>query len=490
MDSTTAAPETGVAAGLDVPSDARDRIARLTDLGSFHEFGSLARHRTTAFDMPNRRPSGDGVVTGMARIDDRPVAVFAQERSALGGSLGEVHAAKIVRLLTQAGRARIPTVGLLDSGGARIQEGVAALDGYGSIFRNNVLLSGRIPQLSVVLGPCAGGAVYSPALSDVTIMTKVGAQMFLTGPQVVKAVTHEVVSPEQLGGERVHARDSGVVHLVADDAAHALRLAGRVLSYLPSSCWVAPPVAVVSEAEPMPVVPRSPRKPYDVRGVIKGVVDGGSFLELQPAFARNIVIGFARIDGRSVGIVTNQPMALAGVLDIAAAEKGARFVRLCDAFGLPLITLVDTPGFLPGTVQENGGVIRKGAKLLYAFSEATVPRITVILRKAFGGAYIVMNSRSLGADAVYSWPETEIAVMGADGAVDVIFRRELIADPGSRDELISRYQSEIMAPHIPAERLSVDEIIEPADTRRVVAATLCSLEGANSPRFRHDNLPQ
>ena len=478
---------------LDIRADRLARVHALADDGTFTELGRQARHRATAFGLDRKRPAGDGVVTGTARISGRPVGLFAQDPTALGGSLGEIHAAKITRVLDYADRARTPVVGLLDSGGARIQEGVAALDGYGEIFRRNVALSGRVPQISVVLGACAGGAVYSPALTDVVIMQRDKAHMFVTGPRVVKAVTFEDVSLADLGGADLHAEASGVAHLVADDAEHAMELTRRVLGYLPSSCWDAPPTYAPGEPHPLPEdggVPRDHRQPYDVRHVIDGVVDAGSFLELHERFAANIVVGFARVDGQAVGVVANQPLVLAGCLDIAASEKAARFVRLCDAFGLPLVTLVDVPGFLPGTGQEASGIIRKGAKLLYAFAEATVPRVTVILRKAFGGAYIVMNSKSLGADASFAWPGAEIAVMGAEGAVDVIYRRELAADPSRRPELIERYRAEAMAPHIPAERLSIDEVIAPQDTRAVVAATLRSLDGANQPRFRHDNLPQ
>ena len=467
-----------------------ERITALVDDGSFTEFGSAARHRVHAFDMQRKRPAGDGVITGTARVNGRPAAVFSQDPTSLGGSLGEMHASKISQLLARAERGRMPVVGLLDSGGARIQEGVAALDGYGDIFRRNVALSGRVPQISVVLGPCAGGAVYSPALTDIVILRRTDAYMFLTGPRVVKAVTFEDVTLEQLGGAAMHAEASGVAHLVADDTEHALELTQRVLDYLPSSCWEAPPVFAPVPAAPLINIPADHRLPYDVRTVIRGVVDGDSFLELQERFARNIVVGFARVDGHSVGVVANQPDHLAGCLDIAASEKAARFVRMCDAFGLPLVTFVDVPGFLPGTGQEAGGIIRKGAKLLYAYAEATVPRVTVVLRKAFGGAYIVMNSKSLGADAVYSWPGAELAVMGAEGAVDVIYRRELSDDPSRRSELVDRYRAEAMAPHIPAERLSVDEVIAPQDTRRVLLETLASLRGAIRPGFRHDNLPQ
>ncbi|MGH8934318.1 MAG: acyl-CoA carboxylase subunit beta [Egibacteraceae bacterium] len=476
--------------GLDARTDAKTRLGALVDPGSFTEFGSEARHRTHAFDMQRKRPAGDGVVTGVARVDGRPVGLFAQDPTVLGGSLGEIHAGKIARIVHYAGRARTPVVGLIDSGGARIQEGVAALDGYGAIFYGNVQLSGRVPQISVVLGPCAGGAVYSPALTDIVIMHRERAHMFLTGPRVVKAVTFEDVSLADLGGADVHATSSGVAHLVARDTDEAFLLARRVLSYLPSSCWDPAPHAPPADPEPMLDVPTNHRVPYDVRGVIRGVVDARSFLELHERFGSNIVVGLARVEGRPVGVVANQPRVLAGTLDISASEKAARFVRFCDAFGLPLVTLVDTPGFLPGTGQEAGGIIRKGAKLLYAYCEATVPRVTVVLRKAFGGAYIVMNSKSLGADAAFAWPGAEIAVMGAEGAVDVIHHREISADPSRRAELAERYRAEAMAPHIPAERLSIDEIIAPEDTRAVVAATLRSLAGAARPDFRHDNLPQ
>jgi propionyl-CoA carboxylase beta chain len=474
----------------DDTTEARRRVAVLVDRHSFVELGSLARHRTTAFDMHTRRPHGDGVVTGVATVRGRSVAVFAQDSSVLGGSLGEVHAAKILRVLTQAGRARTPVIGLIDSGGARIQEGVGALDGFGSIFRANVALSGRVPQVSVILGSCAGGAAYSPALTDLVIMRRHDAHMFLTGPRVVKAVTHETVTPASLGGTDVHAKHSGLVHLTAESTDDALALVRTVLSYLPSSCWELPPEALPVEPEPLPPVPSDHRKAYDVRGVIRGVVDGGSFLELQEGFGRNLVTGFARLAGQPVGVVANQPQSLAGTLNIPASEKGARFVRMCDAFGLPLVTFVDTPGFLPGSDQEKAGIIRKGAKLLYAFAEATVPRVTIVLRKAFGGAYIVMNSKSLGADAVFAWSGAELAVMGAEGAVDVIHRGVLHRDPSRREELQHRYRAEAMTAHLAAERLSADEIIEPAETRSAICAVLGSLHGGRQVGYRHDNLPQ
>lgn len=467
----------------------RRLVDHLVDTGSFVELGSDARHNCTTFGMAGRRPAGDAVVTGIATVDDRPVSVFAQDSSVLGGSLGATHGRKIVRMLDHADRASCPVIGLIDSGGARIQEGVGALDGYAALFRRNVTLSGKVPQLSVVLGTCAGGAVYSPALTDIIIMQRT-ANMFLTGPTIVRAVTREDVSMADLGGSAVHARQSGLAHLVVDGEESAIAMARRVLGYLPSSCWHDLPHQRAEEPEPMPAIPENQREAYDVRGVIRGVVDSASFLELQPQYARNVVIGFARISGSPVGIVANQPQALAGVLDTRSSEKAARFVRLCDAFGIPLVTLVDTPGFLPGKSQETDGVIRRGAKLLYAFAEATVPRVTVILRKAYGGAYIVMNSKHLGADAVFAWPTAEVGVMGAEGAVDILFRRELADDPSRRSEFLARYHDEAVVPQRAAAELSVDEIITPAATRHAVESVLRSFSGVRATRYRHDNLPQ
>lgn len=470
--------------------DARSRIDTFADDGSFVEFGSQARHHVTAFGLDAKRPDGDGVVTGTVTVDGRPVSLFAQDPTALGGSLGEVHAEKIAMVMDKASRARIPVVGLLDSGGARIQEGVAALDGYGKIFHRNVASSGRVPQISVVLGPCAGGAVYSPALTDIVIMARDRAHMFVTGPKVVKAVTFEDVSLADLGGADVHGTTSGVAHLVAEDVDDALALTRRVLSYLPSSAWDEVPVHAPADPEPMVDIPTDHRRPYDVRDVIRGIVDAGSVLELSEGFARNIVTAFARVDGQPVGVVANQPSVLAGCLDIAASEKGARFVRMCDAFGLPLVVLVDVPGFLPGTGQESAGIIRKGAKLLYAFSEATVPRISFILRKAYGGAYIVMNSRNIGADAVYSWPGAEVAVMGPEGAVDVLYRKAIAEEPERRPEFLAEYREQALRPDLPNEILAVDETIDPADSRRVLIGNLRAMRNARDLGFRHDNLPQ
>ena len=475
------------------PGDgARSRISRLLDADSFVEFGSQRRHRAQHFGLADRRPDGDGVVAGTGAVGARPVNVYAQDRRVLGGSLGEAHADKIARTIQQAARGGVPVVGINDSGGARIQEGVAALDGYGQVFRANVAASGRVPQIAVLLGACAGGAVYSPALMDLTIMTE-GASMFLTGPRVVKAVTGEDVDARTLGGPEVHAQRSGSAHFVVPDDDAALALTRELLGHLPSSSSVPPPEAAPAPPPPVDlraVVPRDGREPYDVRDVVRGVVDGGRFLEIQEGWARNLVIGLARIDGRTVGVVANQARWLAGVLDLTASEKGARFVRFCDAFGIPLVVLVDVPGFLPGTAQEAGGVIRKGAKLLHAFASATVPRVTVVLRKAFGGAYIVMNSRSLGADAVLAWPDAELAVMGAEGAVDVIHRRTLQDEPDRREALVDDYRRDAMAVDLAAHRGSVDEIVVPDRTRGALVALLRSLADARTPGFVHDNLPQ
>lgn len=475
------------------PADgAAGRVELLVDPGSFLELGSQRLHRGTGFGLEDRRIPGDGVVAGTAAIDDRTVHVFAQDRYVLGGSLGEAHADRIADTISRATRGGTPVVGINDSGGARIQEGVASLDGYGRVFRANVAASGRVPQVSVILGPCAGGAVYSPALMDLTVMSDAGT-MFLTGPRIVRAVTGEEVDARSLGGPDVHAARTGSAHLVAPDDASALALTRRLLSYLPSAAWLPIP-----EVDPRPpahddpgsVVPREARDPYDVRDVIAAVVDEGTFLELQERWARNLVIGFARVEGATVGVIANQPAWLAGVLDATASEKGARFVRFCDAFGIPLVVLVDVPGFLPGTSQEHGGVIRRGAKLLHAFTSATVPRISLVLRKAYGGAYIVMNSRSIGADAVLAWPGAELAVLGAEGAADLIFRREIEADPARREPLMEEYRRKAMDVGVAAGRGSVSEIIDPADSRSAIAALLRSLRGGAPRGFVHDNLPQ
>jgi len=475
------------------PADsARSRVEVLADDGTFLELGSQRVHRARGFGLEDRRVPGDGVVAGTAAIDGRPVHVFAQDRYVLGGSLGEAHADRIAETIARATRGGTPVVGINDSGGARIQEGVAALDGYGRVFSANVAASGRVPQISVILGACAGGAVYSPALMDLTIMSDAGT-MFLTGPRIVRAVTGEEVDARSLGGPEVHGARTGSAHLVAPDDASALALTRRVLSYLPSAAWLPTPADVSrppAHDDPGAVVPKEARDPYDVRDVIAGIVDEGSLLELQERWARNLVVGFARIEGATVGIVANQPAWLAGVLDATASEKGARFVRFCDAFGIPLVVLVDVPGFLPGTSQEHGGVIRRGAKLLHAFTSATVPRISLVLRKAYGGAYIVMNSRSIGADAVLAWPGAELAVLGAEGAADLIFRREIEAHPDRREALMDGYRRDAMDVGVAAGRGSVSEIIAPADSRAAIAALLRSLSGGAPRGFVHDNLPQ
>ena len=471
---------------------ARSRVEVLADDGTFLELGSQRLHRATGFGLEDKRVPGDGVVAGTAAIDGRPVHVFAQDRYVLSGSLGEAHADRIADTIAKATRGGTPVIGINDSGGARIQEGVASLDGYGRVFSANVAASGRVPQISVILGACAGGAVYSPALMDLTIMSDAGT-MFLTGPRIVRAVTGEDVDARSLGGPEVHGTRTGSTHLVAADDASALALARRVLSYLPSAAWLPTPRAASrtpAHDDPGGAVPREARDPYDVRDVIAGIVDEDSFLELQQGWARNLVIGFARIEGASVGVIANQPAWLAGVLDATASEKGARFVRFCDAFGIPLVVLVDVPGFLPGTAQEHGGVIRRGAKLLHAFTSATVPRISLVLRKAYGGAYIVMNSRSIGADAVLAWPGAELAVLGAEGAADLIFRREIEAHPERREPLMDGYRREAMAVDVAAGRGSVSEIIDPKDSRAAIAALLRSLQGGAPRGFVHDNLPQ
>lgn len=470
----------------------RARVLHLLDDDSFVELGSSRTHDKSAFGLDRRRPEGDGVVAGTGSLEGRPLVVYAQDGSVLGGSLGEAHADKIQRALAQAVRGGTPVVGINDSGGARIQEGVAALDGYGGVFSGNVAASGRVPQIAVLLGPCAGGAVYSPALMDFIIMADHGT-MFLTGPRVVKAVTGEEVSARDLGGPEIHGSTSGVAHFTVETEQDALALARDLLSYLPQSCDDLPPVVEAREPDEVDLaslVPADGSQPYDVREVIAGIVDGGEFLEVQADWARNVVIGLARLNGHSVGVVANQAAWLAGCLDATASEKAARFVRFLDAFGLPIVSLVDVPGFLPGSSQERNGVIRKGAKLLHAYTNATVPRVTVVMRKAFGGAYIVMNSRSIGADAVLAWPGAELAVMGAEGAADVIFRRQIAEDPSARDRLADQYRDEAMDVGLAAGRGSVDEVVAPGDTRRALIHLLAARRPSRPRGFVHDNLPQ
>ncbi|MGK4584707.1 acyl-CoA carboxylase subunit beta [Kitasatospora sp. HPMI-4] len=479
---------------------ARERLELLLDEGSFTEIEMYRRHQAEGPKLSGQRPYTDGVVAGSGTVDGRRVFVYAQDFTVFGGSLGQAHAAKIHKVMDLAIATGAPIIGLNDSGGARIQEGVTALDGYGGIFRRNVAASGVVPQISVVLGPCAGGAAYSPALADFTFMVRETSQMYLTGPDVVATVTGERVGHEELGGADVHARRSGVAAFVYEDEESCLAEVRYLLSLLPANNLEDPPsyppCGATTDERPRlaEIVPVEPNKPYDMRAVLAELVDDGEFMEVQEDWAGNVVCALARIDGQVVGVVGNQPLVLAGVLDIAASEKAARFVRFCDAFGIPLVTLVDVPGFLPGTEQEYGGIIRHGAKLLYAYCEATVPRVQVIVRKAYGGAYIVMDSRSIGTDVSLAWPTNEIAVMGAQGAVNVLFRKELAtaADPeGLRAELAADYTDRLVHPYHTAERGLVDDVIDPAQTRSAVARALAMLCGKRrpAPQRKHGNIP-
>ncbi len=479
---------------------ARERLALLLDEDSFTEIGTFRRHQAHGLKLGGDRPFTDGVITGSGTIHGRQVFVYAQDFTIFGGSLGSAHAAKIHKLMDLALAAGAPLIGLNDSGGARIQEGVMALDGYGGIFHRSVQASGVIPQISVVLGPCAGGAAYSPALADVTFMVWDTSQLYLTGPDVVEAVTGEHVTHAELGGAEVHGTHSGVATFVHEDEESCLADVRYLISLLPSNNLDPPPAAeprgAAEEERPAlaDIVPVEAGKPYDMRAIVTELVDDGEFLELHEEWARNVVCILARVDGEVVGIVGNQPVVLAGVLDADAAQKAARFVRFCDAFNIPLVTLVDVPGFLPGTDQERAGVIRHGAKLLYAYCEATVPRIQVIIRKAYGGAYIVMDSHSIGGDISLAWPTNEIAVMGAEGAVNIIFRKELAAaaDPeGLRAELVAEYTDQLMHPYHAAERGVVDDVIDPAQTRAAVARGLAMLRDKRTtpPRRKHGNIP-
>lgn len=462
---------------------ARERIELLVDPGTFVEFDMFVRHRATEFGMDKRVSLGDGVVTGWGKIGGRPAVVIAQDFTFMGGSLGEMHAAKIVKAMMYALEAGVPIVFLNDSGGARIQEGVDSLKGYGDIFYLNVKASGVVPQIAAIMGPCAGGAVYSPALMDFIIMTRRTSFAFITGPRVVRSVTGEEVDEFSLGGADVHATKSGVAHLVAEDDKHAIELIKRLLSYLPLNNVDEPPIVDTGDdpdrmdTELDNVVPADPMKVYDMHEVITRVVDRGTFFEIMPSFAPNAIIGFARLNGRSVCVVANNPAYLGGVLDINSSDKIARFVMFCDAFNLPIITFVDTPGYLPGVDQEHGGIIRHGAKVLYAYSEATVPKLTVIVRKAYGGAYIAMGSRHLGADYVIAWPTAEIAVMGPEGAAEIIWRRELAQakTPEEREEMLKRfaaeYRSRFANPYVAASRGYIEDVVMPHETRpRLVKA--------------------
>ena len=479
---------------------ARERISLLIDPGTFEELGMLVTHRSTNFGLDKQKFLGDGVVTGYGKVNGRLIYVFSQDFTVLGGSLAEAHAEKICKIMDLALENGAPVVGLNDSGGARIQEGVVSLGGYADIFHRNVRASGVVPQLSLILGPCAGGAVYSPALTDFTLMVEGSSYMFVTGPNVVKAVTHEEVTSEELGGAQTHAMKSGVTHFTAPHEAAAIEQAKQILSFLPQNCEEDPLLLNYQNttnekrAKLDTLIPESAQQPYDIREAIFEISDADSFLEVQKDYAENIVVGFARLAGRSIGIVANQPAFLAGVLDIHASKKAARFVRTCDAFNVPLLVLEDVPGFLPGTDQEWNGIITNGAKLLYAFSEATVPRITVITRKAYGGAYDVMNSRNIGADMVYSWPTAEIAVMGAKGAAEIIFRKEIssAADPEAKlAEKEAEYAELFAHPYNAASRGYVDEVITPSDTREKLIRAFDMLKNKvrNTPRKKHGNIP-
>jgi propionyl-CoA carboxylase beta chain len=479
---------------------AHERIEMLLDAGSFVELDQFVTHSCGDFGMQDKKVYGDGVVTGYGTVEGRKVFVYAQRPTVFGGSLGMAHARKVCKVMDLAVEVGAPVVGLNDSGGARIQEGVESLAGYAEIFKRNVLSSGVVPQISVILGPCAGGAVYSPALTDVVLMVEETSYMFITGPEVIKTVTHEVVTKEELGGARSHNEKSGVAHFSCPDEAAAMAMTRQVLSYMPSNNMEDVPRSTTADEptrlcpELSDYIPEDPGKPYDVRGVITSVADDGQFLEVHQGFARNMVVGFIRVAGQSVGVVANQPLVLAGCLDIDASIKGARFVRMCDAFNIPLLTLVDVPGFLPGTAQEYGGIIRHGAKLLYAFTEATVPKVTLVTRKAYGGAYDVMSSKHIRGDINLAYPTAEIAVMGADGAVNIIFRRELKGAESAderRKELSEDYRALFASPYRAAELGFVDRVIRPEETRQVVADSFNLLRNKRqeNPRRKHGNIP-
>ncbi|KAF2957328.1 methylmalonyl-CoA carboxyltransferase [Thermotoga sp. Ku-13t] len=478
---------------------ARERISLLLDEGSFVEIDKFVKHRATAFGLDKEELPCDGVVTGIGKINGRMVAVFSQDFTVMGGSLGEMHAKKIMKLMDLAMELGIPLIGINDSGGARIQEGVDSLFGYGGIFYRNTLASGVIPQITLIAGPCAGGAVYSPAITDFVVMIDKTAKMFITGPSVIKAVTGEEISQEDLGGAYVHNSKSGNAHFLATSEQEAIEIIKKLLSYIPQNNLEEPEYipgdySLSMSEEINNVVPVEPTKSYDVRKVIEMVVDEGSFFEVHKHYARNIVVGFARIAGMSVGIVANQPSVLAGSLDIDSSDKAARFIRFLDCFNIPIVTFVDTPGYLPGVQQEHGGIIRHGAKLLFAYSEATVPKITVILRKAYGGAYIAMGSKHLGADLVAAWPTAEIAVMGPEGAANIIFRKEIESAPNpeeKRKELVKLYRDTFANPYVAASRGYIDAIIEPVKTREWIAKALeiCRTKVQSLPKKKHGNIP-
>jgi len=477
---------------------ARERIAELIDPGSFQETGMFAEHRAVLFGMAGTKVPADGVVTGEGTVLGRLVHVASQDFTSSGGSAGEVHCTKIAESMQESLKTGSPFIFVNDSGGARVQEGVDALSGYGKVFFNNVLLSGVVPQITIVAGPTAGGAVYSPALTDFVIQTR-AARMFITGPNVIQQVTGEVVSAEQLGGPDTHMAHSGVTHFIAEDDKHAVLIAKKLLTFLPSNNTEDPPeLENDGNVEPNPhlndIIPEDSKKPYDVREVIANIVDGGDFLEVQAGYAANVVVGFARMIGRTIGIIANQPMVLSGVLDINASDKTAGLIRFCNAFNIPLLTLVDVPGFMPGVQQEWDGIIRHGAKVLFAYSAATVPKVTIILRKAFGGGYIAMCSRDLGADRVFAWPSAEVAVMGAEGAAEIVFRRDIEAaedQAAKRAELIDNYRETFANPYVAASRRLVDDIIEPSASRKAVAEAFEALTTKRElrPAKKHGLIP-
>jgi Acetyl-CoA carboxylase, carboxyltransferase component (subunits alpha and beta) len=479
---------------------ARERIEYLLDEGSFVEVDAFVKHRCSSFNMTKVELPAEGVVTGYGTIDGRLVYVYAQDFTVVGGSLGEMHAKKICKILDMAVKMGAPVIGINDSGGARIQEGVDALSGYGQIFFRNTRASGVIPQISVIMGPCAGGAVYSPALTDFIFMVDKTSQMFITGPQVIKTVTGEEVSAEQLGGAMTHNSVSGVAHFVAQDEKACLDQIRKLLSYLPSNNLETPPEVMPQDdlnrliPELDEIMPDNANKPYDMKDIIGRIVDSGTFFEVQPFYAKNIITAFARINGRPVGIIANQPSVLAGCLDINASDKAGRFIRTCDAFNVPILNIVDVPGFLPGTNQEYGGIIRHGAKMLYAYSEATVPKVTMIVRKAYGGAYLAMCSKDLGADIVYAWPTAEIAVMGPEGAANIIFKKEIESSVNPEEERktkIKEYRDEFATPYIAAERGYVDDVIIPSESRQRLAAAFEMLQNKRDSALpkKHGNLP-
>ncbi len=481
---------------------ARERIEMLVDADSFTEIDEFARHRAHGFGMENNRPYGDGVVIGTATVDGRPIALYSQDFTVFGGSLGEVHAEKIVKIADFALKSGIPLIGINDSGGARIQEGVASLNGYGKIFRLNTRSSGVIPQISLILGPCAGGSAYSPALTDFTVMVKETSNMFITGPDVIKTVTGEDVGMEELGGAFTHNTKSGNAHYMADSEADAIDYVKALLSYLPSNNMDGSPVLPPTETLEKKatdtalntLIPDSPNQPYDMKVLIQAIVDEGEFLEVHSLYAQNIVVGFARIEGQSVGIIANQPSQLAGTLDINSSEKAARFLRFCDAFNIPILTLVDVPGFMPGTEQEWNGIIRRGAKLLYAYAEASVPLVTLITRKAYGGAFIVMGSKYLGSDINFAWPSAEIAVMGAQGAVNILHRKEIAEATdveATRKELVDDYTEKFSNPYLAAERGTIDSVIEPEESRQYITKAFRTLKTKRDilPARKHGNIP-